>query len=548
MRPSDTFPTARQRRARSVRGGLGIVAMLASCRPAPPPAQDTGPEDAALSGPSWSVPDLGRLADVALVPVEADPALPRGKEIAGLATALLELGLADLDGVIPTVEGGAVSPGLSAAPHEGAERWSLRGQVREQPGALELVVSLCSQAGSCEEIHSARGTRAEPTPSVADVLDGVAGRLLRPRREDVAADQATVLSIDPYAVLLAGRAAATWYGLLPENPRNDALKKALRVDPDTAVGNWIAGRRALGEGNLEQAHGRFVRAAFARPSSVLLLADQAAALDAAGKAESALATWLAVDAARPADPRFQIAIAKAAMAAGKPQDAETRLASLAPEIRDALGVVRLRVAAAEAAGRANTTVYDALLARWAELVPEDTEPVRRRIQWRVHAGRYAEALPFAEALVTAGRDPQARAVLTALHAANGDWDKAASTAEGVLANRLRARGADPARRAVLLAADTDPLAQAVRAEALLADQHPAAALESADAALAGNSHLPEALGARRDALTALGRIAERDTTQRTLRWLDPGFDQGRPGPSTSPGSTGAGAHPQVDAP
>jgi len=136
-----------------------------------------------------------------------------------------------------------------------------------------------------------------------------------------------------------------------------------------------------------------------------------------------------------------------------------------------------------------------------------------------------------------------------LQAATGDWAvAAASTGDPVLAARLRARAAAAATRVSLLASDASPLAQVVRTQALLAIGQPAHAPDLTDAAVQSAPLNPEALGARRDALSALGRVAEVAQVRHALHQVDPGFDQRGTGPSTSPGSTATGAQPQPPSP
>lgn len=477
--------------------------------------------DAALAGPD----SLERLVDVGLTPRPPPPEMPRGAEVMGLVTALLELGLADLDGVCPHTAVAPVSPGLDDALHVGAERRDLYLSVVElpwtpaprgepiPPHGIELVLSSCeapSETAPCELARSRRGTREDPTPAVDDLLDQLAGVLLAARHPEVLEDARTPPSADPYAILLAGRSAASWYGLLPATPeplrgdkRRDPVARALLVDPDTAVGNWISGRRELVDGRAGAAALRLELASFARPSSLLLMADAAAGLSAAGRFEAAWTAWLLVEAARPGDPRFALGVARAALAAGHPEEARARLDALPGPHQRTVEVASLRARVAEALGLESSSYYDQILAIWQQVDPADAEPVRRRVLRRARATDYADALPLIPELETrAGIDEASRTAMS-LEAALGRYAAAAARAEVVgeaeLARRLRARAATtPTQRLTALGPPegeraADPVWLAARAEALLCAGDVDGALETAQRALVLRPALPEAL-------------------------------------------------------
>ena len=95
------------------------------------------------------------------------------------------------------------------------------------------------------------------------------------------------ISRDPYAILLAGRSAATWYGLIPGVPeetvgdkRRDVITRAVLVDPQLGFSQWINARRSLLRGFPQLARGAFARASLAQPHRVLYRADEAAAIRA----------------------------------------------------------------------------------------------------------------------------------------------------------------------------------------------------------------------------------------------------------------------------
>lgn len=474
-------------------------------------------------------------AVVTLEPAVADPALARGAELSGLVTGLLELGLADVDGVIPEVQGVAPSPGLAGAMRQDVERWTLRVHMAEQDGTLVLDGQLCTAGGDCAAVGSRAGSRVEPTPGVAELVETISARMGRGDEAGSQADRLDPQSTDPYAVLLAGRSAATWYGLLPATPesflgnkRRDPVTRALLVDPDTALGNWVAGRRAMTLGQPDQARARFAQASFARPSSTLLRADEATALAAQGQRAGAWYAWKTVLSRRPKDPRFALAAARAALAADEPGDADALLAELGEPWADAPDLLKLRVLAASALGQGASADTDALLARWAAADPSDPEPVRQRLLTRAKEGRYEEALTLADELAARGAGAEGTdvriALENALDQAGDASERAGKAGNAELAALLRARSVrDPGARAAALDGLSSPRALATRAQALLEAGQLSDAFSAATAALQADPWLPEALDVRARALQASGEAAEAAATHRRLCESDPDF-------------------------
>lgn len=511
---------------------LSLLLIPLACRPPEPPPEDTAPDSAGAEAAELPALFAGKVAVVEIALPTPDPALPRGAELSGLVTALLELGLADLDGVVPRVQGAPPSPGLAEALLGDAERWTASLTLAERGEQLDLRLSLCA-LDTCEVLASDAGTRAEPAPGVAALVSAVADHLLRGEAPGAADERALPTSADPYAVLLTGRSAATFYGILPAPPeekvgdkRRDPVARALLVDPETAVGNWIAGRRALGRGEPEAARDFFTRASFARPTSDLLMADEAAALRAGGHDRAAWYALSALEGRRPADLRFTLATAGAALAAEQPQAAEDRLGALPEPAASDPAVLARRVDALAALHREAFPTYDALLARWATVAPMDAEPVRRRVQLRVREGAFEAALPLAAELSSRGATDEAAtlelALLNALDRPEQAAARASALGQAALARRLSASASsDPAVIAADLAEDEDPRALAVRAVALVESRHAAEGLAVAEAALERSPWAAEPLAAQVSALDALGRPADAAKARARLCAADP---------------------------
>ena len=510
-----------------------LLALALACQAPEPPPEDTAPDTAAPTPAALPQLSASRIAVIQISRPTPDPALPRGEELSGLVAALLELGLADLDGVVPQVDGAPVSPGLSGALLADAERWTAAASLSEVGEQLELRLSLCAQQ-SCEELRSTAGTRAEPAPGVAELVSAAADHLLRGESAGSADERALPTSADPYAVLLTGRSAATFYGILPPPPeekvgdkRRDPVARALLVDPETAVGNWIAGRRALDRAEPEAARAYFTAASFARPTSDVLMADEATALLASGHASAAWYAFGALHTRRPDDERFAVATANAALAAGQPQAAEDLLGALPEPAASSAAVLASRVDALEALHREALPTYDALLVTWAGVAPMDPEPVRRRVRLKVREGAYEAALPLAAELSSRGATEEAAALelalLNALDRPGEAAARATALGDAVLASRLSAAAAapEPMKIADDLAADDDLGALVVRASALIEAGRAREALDMAELALKGAPWSPDALAVKAEALDALHERADAAKVRAKLCTADP---------------------------
>ena len=344
-------------------------------------------------------------------------------------------------------------------------------------------------------------------------------------------------SPDSYAILVAGRGAALYYGALPPLPpedvgdkKKDPITKAIFLDPAMPVARWIAARRARELGQSGQMD--FARAAVLKPSSLLFAADAAASWLADGDADAACAAWAEVDRRSPADPRFAVARGRAAVRAGRYQEALSVLDGLGDRLQDDREVVELRVEIADATGPG--LGYDELLGRWQRAAVDDPEPVRRRLALRVQGHAYRDALEFTEELAIRGEKVEATRVAMALAVGLAEWELAAREADSLglpdVASDLRVRAAieaDPHAVPDELLTDKEPEARVVEGGALLGNNRPAGALAAADQALAARPWYPEALALRSEALRKLGRFVEAEEATRRLRHSDPAWGQDR---------------------
>ncbi|MCK6524318.1 hypothetical protein L6R49_23175 [Myxococcota bacterium] len=465
------------------------------------------------------------LALVELAPVASPEGYGRAKELAGGLTAAFELALTDLEGVVPRVGALAPSPGVSEAVLVDAERWTLTldaevERVGPERWGLTLRGTLCRRDGACT-FPEAEGDPNQTGPAVAELMEQIALRLVRRRSSDAARAWAEPPSDDPYAVLLAGRAAATLYGQLDPPPpeqvgdkSKDPVTRAALVDPDLALTRWVAGRRAMARGEHSQAQQHFNAAARGRPASAVLLADEAIAWAALGRIDRAATLWGAVRNLVGDDQRFLLPQARVALALGQLDEAAERLAPLSFGYDRDPDLAALRVAIAEAGGAGEG--YDLLLQSWEHAAPDDPEPTRRRLALRVRREDYEDALTLTAELARRGaRDESERSQL-ALSAALGRFDEAATLAEGLgedlTADRLRAR-AQPEARVESLRGDPSPYARLWRAEAMIQGGDAIGALTEIEAVLKERPWLPEALELKAIAQTALGQTAAAEATR-----------------------------------
>lgn len=475
------------------------------------------------------------MIEIRLAPKASGASVRWREELLGLATAFLESGFADLEEVVPVVEGAPVSPGLQGVVRTGRQVWTGSVDVAPSGDGTRFSLQLCDPQRICTDLVATAG-EAGPGQALARLARDGAETLGRKPAEELAASWDQPISKDPYAILLSGRAAATWYGLLPPVPeeafgdkRRDPITRAVLVDPTVSLSQWINGRRALQKGVALGARTAFGRASLSQPQRVIFRADEAAAIEATDHPEEARRAWDLVQAKAPDQIRFVSARARSLVIDEDYADAAKLLETLPELYENDVPVLELLVTIAEKGGPAPP--YDSLLARWQLAAPNDPEPVRRRVALRVKEGRYDEALSFVRTLEDRGVHEEAAKLAMSLGVAVGDFALAAKKAEelgmAATAARIRARAAlaaQPAQVPPELADADEPVELVVRGGARLQAGMAAEALQDADKALAGNPWLPEALALKTEALRKLRRPDEAARSAQALRWLDPAWD------------------------
>lgn len=432
------------------------------------------------------------------------------QELRGLATATLELGLSDLPGVVALTPSDGPSPSLlvGRVPPQRVVDAALR--CRGPAEALVFSLELCVAGSGCET-HEATAPREAPYPAFAALLDGAAATLELPVTDAVRAAWATPGSPDPYAELVAGRAAAVYYGFLPVSAspgdrRRDPVARAPFLSPSQPVAQWIAGRWAVGaDAEPGGAVSPLKQALLARPSSPVLAADLATVFEWSGRPDQAALLWDDLAQRLPDDPRWYEAHARVLIATGRAEDARRRLERLPPTFAWDPALARMRVKVAEALAEPD---LDPLLEHWQRADARTAEPVLRRIELRVAAERYADALPLVSALRARAPGPTTDALEVALLAAVGNPVEAAERAPAEVARRLRARAVregDPGALVGPLLPEGDVDALLLDAEVALARGDAAGALGLVGQALGRAPGRPEAVVLRARALDALGQ-------------------------------------------
>jgi Tfp pilus assembly protein PilF len=477
-----------------------------------------------------SEPEALPIVEVRLAPASVPESAQHRDEMRGLLTVLVEMGLADLQGVVPLVEGARIAPGLDDPVWSLSRTWTAAVTMFGSD-PLQLNLELCAEPDGCTILRG-EGPLAEPWVAVAQVLEGASHALGRTAALPGAPeDWRRPVSKDPYAVLLTGRAAAVLYGILPPpaeedlgDRRKDPIVRAVYVDPRAAPAAWALIRRDAARGRFTSAQEAFERALEARPSSLALLADQAALSALASKPATALDAWLAMSGRTPRDLRFRLPLARAHLRNQQSSEASAVLDRLPDWCQDERAVVELRVAIADAAG--DVVAGDALLARWQAAAPDDPEPIRRRIALRVGARQYAAALDLIDDLAATGASAEASRLEMTLSLGVDDLGRADQAARDLglddVARRIAVRrtiAGDPATTLAAIGATRDRWERLTRAQAFLESGEPSRALAEVDAVLAETPYLPEALQLQIECLERLRRPAS--AARARLAWSDP---------------------------
>ncbi len=467
------------------------------------------------------------------------PPTPTGEfrwetETAGLATLLVEVGLSELAGVVVEVPDRPASPGVGAL--VGAtelQRWTGRLRIGVDPKALDLELELCTPDGARCRATSATGTREAPERALPTLLAFASEVVGRAPAAGAQSQWSIPVSADPYAVLVCGRAAATWYGMLPAVPEEkegesyDNVAKAVRIDPSMGLAQWLLARRFAQRGRWDRASMHFTAAREGRAYQPVFLADQATALRNEGKAVAAADTFDGLQELAPRDARFGLARARALLGARRLDDARVAIDALYADWPRDAGVAEARVTLADARGEQATT--DELLAHWADTDRTAVEPVRRQVQIRIRAGRFPEAWDMLPELRRRGAHPLADGFEVPLGVALGRWNDAAMAAERLgepsTAARIRARRDLEARpdhvTEGLLTWDASPEARVVLARGALAAGDVAQAAELLDDALRDAPWDVDVLTLAVDVATARGGAAAAQRHAERLAAIEP---------------------------
>ncbi len=382
--------------------------VLSACLPESSPTQQFLP---GFDEPTDQL-GLGTIVLLGITLPEPDAASPRAAETLALVGTLLEAGFGDMAEVVPQVGETPPSPGLSVPNGADVDAWSATVSLapsKATPGSLRLGIELCEVVDRCEVLE-ATATPALLPQALGPLLESASVVLGRRAPDVTRAAWTQPVSNDPYAITVLGRAAASWYGFAAPtaaekwgDKRADPMTRAGFLDPAMPYGFWLAGRRALGA-ELD-ARVPLQRAAMARPGSASVLAAEAQALLKAGKPRDALARYELIDQLLPGDPRFVRDHARTALDLGEVELAQRVLARAPLGLRETRDLLVLRVRASDDGKRD----LDELLALWQQRVPDDPEPVRRRIERRVRDDRFADALALVPVLRERGEDPSALA-------------------------------------------------------------------------------------------------------------------------------------------
>lgn len=372
-------------------------------------------------------------------------------------TLLVEVGLMELQGVIVVTNNRPVSPGLSHPIGEGeAPQWTAELKLGDNPDALEVEFELCTNKGRRCRSTAATGDIVHPELAVAQLLEFASQVLEREPAAGAVGQWKMPVSQDAYAVLICGRAAAAWYGMVEVPPEHeldkqkDPVMRAVFLDPSMALAQWLLGRRYALKGVWDKAMPAFTSAREGRPLMPVFLADEAVTLEAQRRELAAAEAWESLLEAVPNDPRFLLARVETELHAGRLDQARAQLEVLSDAWNEDSRVAAARVELADKSGE--EAGVDQLLEHWAETDPTAAEPVRRRIQLRIRQGAYQDAWDMLPVLRERGADVTADNYEIPLGVALQKWDVAAAAAERLgmsdVAARVRARAgleADPSK-------------------------------------------------------------------------------------------------------
>ncbi len=527
---------------------IAVVIAVAGCGSRTPPPQN--PLDEVWTPAEEDI--YPAATDVRIEPIEEFGGHRYAHEVAGIVIALYETGLTDLAGVVPHYDRHGPPPGVDRWLTGESKHWTARFSFAYNRDTLQIVLRLCPAAGPCKGA-SASGPREAPEGAITELLVWSAGQMNTPVPAGMVEAWSKPLSSDRYAVVVLGRAAASWYGMIdpvdPEergNPGKDPLARVVLIDPSLSLAHYILARRALDIGRQAVAARAFERARTTTPDRFVYAVAGAAAASASGLWADARKMWDDLDARWPDDSRFVVPRLEAYLATDMAKEAQGLIDELPARFEHDPEVARLRVGIADKLGPGPD--YEKLITEWETAAEYDPEPVRRHIALRMRDGRLEEAFELLAKLEARGAATEAKQMMIALGAGIGRFDEAAKQAALVgsdaLAERLRLRAAlekDPHEIPPALLKMPDHDARLLAAK-LRAAKEPEKALADVRALLRENRFLAEAIVLEVNVLEKLGRSDEAVQARERLQFADPAFVSG---PRTVAGETADGSQSQL---
>lgn len=490
--------------------------------------------------------------DIRIEPIQEFGGHRYDHEVAGIVIALYETGLTDLAGVVPHYDRQGPPPGVDRWLTGESKHWNARFSFAYERDTLQIVLRLCPAKGACKGA-SASGPREFPEGAITELLVWTAGQINTPVPAGMVEAWSKPLSPDRYAVLVLGRAVASWYGMIdainPEergDPAKDPLARVVLIDPSLSMAHYILARRALDIGRHGPAATAFERARKTTPDRFVFEVAGAAAAGAAGQWADARKQWDDLDARWPDDSRFVVPRIEAYLKTDLAKEAQSLVDELPGRFQHDPEVARLRVEIADKLGPGPD--YEKLVAAWEAAAEYDPEPVRRHIALRLRDGRLEEAFELLAMLEARGATTEAKQMMIALGAGIGRFDEAAKQAALVgsdtLAERLRLRAAiekapNETPPALLRIPDLDARLLAAK---LRAAKQPEQALADVRAILTTDRFLAEAIALELNILEKLGRSDEAVHARERLQFADPAFASG---PRTVAGETTTGSQSQL---
>lgn len=490
--------------------------------------------------------------DVRIEPVNEFGGHRYAHEVAGIVVALYETGLTDLVGVVPHYDYHGAPPGVDRWLTGASTHWTARFSFGYDRDTLQIVLRLCPADGACRGA-SASGPRESPEGAITELLVWSASQMNKPVPAGMVEAWSKPLSKDRYAVLVLGRAAASWFGMSDPvdpaergNPSKDPLARVVLIDPSLSIAHYILGRRALDIGKQSAAAHSFERALQGTPDRFVFQVASAASLNVAEQGAEARKRWDDLDARWPDDSRFVIPRLEAYLATGMAKEAKELLAEMPDRFAHDPEIARLRVAIAEKLGPGPD--YEQLLVAWEDAAGYDPEPVRRHIALRLRDGRLQEAFELLGKLEARGATSEAKQMTIALGAGIGRFEDAAKQAvlsgSDRLAQRLRLRAAldkDPRVIPPALFQSPEPELRLLAAK-MRASAEPERALDDVRNILREDRFFADAIAVEVSLLERLGRSDQAVQARERLQFADPAFVAG---PRTIAGETASASQSQL---